>query len=183
MGIAQFWANRVSLNAETHKYHITRVQPPDEYHYPVDDSFFTNTVAQQSLRFGASLPSLLPTLNLTVPANWTDIANGLYFPFDSDRQYHPEYASYVYGVKVKQADVILTGFPLMTNISKTVRLNDLNVKQNYIKQINYRLLMLTLSMCVRVVSRVVFTGLPRPHGQEWAGHDLGHVYDWLHGLA
>lgn len=49
----------------------------------------------------------------------------MYIPFDVTNNYHPEYDGYR-GIEVKQADVILLGFPLMVNMSLDVRRNDLS---------------------------------------------------------
>ncbi|GAB0096820.1 protein-glucosylgalactosylhydroxylysine glucosidase [Sergentomyia squamirostris] len=50
--IAQFWASRVSHNSTTNKYDINNIMGPDEDHENVDNNFYTNIAARQSLQFG-----------------------------------------------------------------------------------------------------------------------------------
>jgi len=63
-------------------------------------------------------------LNQKVPSNWTNIAGQIKIPFDSQKQIHPEYDGYS-GQVIKQADVVLLGFPLMYEMKNSVRKNDL----------------------------------------------------------
>lgn len=53
------------------------------------------------------------------------MSQNLYIPFDEKNQYHPEFKGYTKGTKIKQADAILLGFPLLMNMSAKVRVNDL----------------------------------------------------------
>ncbi|CAC5394365.1 PGGHG [Mytilus coruscus] len=117
--IADFWASRVTLDKDTGLYHINNVMPPDEYHWPVNDSAYTNYVAKISLEAPFKIPSIQPM------TSYQNIADNMFIPFNKSGQWHPEYDSYSEDVIVKQADVILLGFPLMMNISKEVRRNDL----------------------------------------------------------
>lgn len=55
---------------------------------------------------------------------WLDVANRLVILFDDVRGIHPEYKGYVHET-IKQADVVLLGFPLGFNMSAAVRQNDL----------------------------------------------------------
>ncbi|XP_076099851.1 protein-glucosylgalactosylhydroxylysine glucosidase-like [Mytilus galloprovincialis] len=117
--IADFWESRVTLDKDTGLYHINGVMPPDEYHWPVNDSAYTNYVAKISLEAPYKILS-------TQPKNsYQNIADNLFIPFNNTGQWHPEYDSYTEDVIVKQADVILLGYPLMMNLSKEVRRNDL----------------------------------------------------------
>lgn len=59
-----------------------------------------------------------------VPAEWLKIAANIVIPFDETLQIHPEFDGYN-GQTIKQADVVLLGFPLMYPMSDTVRYNDL----------------------------------------------------------
>ncbi|NXT71519.1 PGGHG glucosidase, partial [Chaetops frenatus] len=102
----------------------TGVMPPDEYHSHVDNSAYTNAVARRSLNFAADLAR---DLLLPVPEEWEDRARKIKMPFDEERKYHPEYDGYSPGEPVKQADVVLLGFPLMHPMSAEVRRNDLEM--------------------------------------------------------
>ena len=56
---------------------------------------------------------------------WATVSAALVFLFNETAQLHWEYANYTLGEKIKQADVVLLGFPLMMNMSKQIRRNDL----------------------------------------------------------
>ena len=75
-----------------------------------------------SLEFGIFASELLKQ---PYPSSWVDMIEKIKIPFDEVNQYHPEYDGYS-GQEIKQADVILLGFPLMYNMTKQVRANDLN---------------------------------------------------------
>ncbi|XP_077977259.1 protein-glucosylgalactosylhydroxylysine glucosidase-like [Glandiceps talaboti] len=120
--VATFWAHRVELNSHTKLYEIHDVMGPDEYHQSVKNSVYTNVIAKISLNLPYYAAKMI---NATLPADWKNIADNMYIPFDKEHQYHPEYDGYRNGTTVKQADVILLGFPLMYNLSQTVRRNDL----------------------------------------------------------
>ncbi|XP_066467270.1 protein-glucosylgalactosylhydroxylysine glucosidase isoform X1 [Tiliqua scincoides] len=122
--IAQFWCSRVVWNPEEESYHITGVLPPDEYHSAVDNSVYTNTIAQKSLDFAVDLGS---QLQIPFPEEWKEIGKKIKVPFDQSRHYHPEYDGYCPGEQVKQADVVLLGFPVMYPMEPEVRRNDLEM--------------------------------------------------------
>ncbi|NXT93763.1 PGGHG glucosidase, partial [Anhinga rufa] len=122
--VAHYWCSRMVWSEEEQCYHIKGVMPPDEYHYRVDNSVYTNAVAQRSLNFAADVARdfLIP-----VPEEWVDCAQKVKVPFDAEKKYHPEYDGYSPGEPVKQADVVLLGFPLMLPMSNEVRRNDLEM--------------------------------------------------------
>ena len=115
---AEFWANRAVYNDSKKAYVIYDVMPPDEYAEVVNNSAYTNTIAKLNLEFAYQV---LPNAS----ESWKTIAQNMFIPFDSTNNYHPEYEGYN-GFEVKQADVILLGFPLMINMSLDVRRNDLS---------------------------------------------------------
>ena len=57
-GIAQFWAGRVTANADG-SYSINNVAGPDEYSNGVNDGVYTNAVAATALRAATSAAALL----------------------------------------------------------------------------------------------------------------------------
>ncbi|NXW67066.1 PGGHG glucosidase, partial [Hirundo rustica] len=122
--VAQYWCSRMVWSEEEQLYHIRGVMPPDEYHSQVDNSAYTNAVARRSLNFAADMAR---DLLLPVPEEWEDRARKIKVPFDEERKYHPEYDGYSPGEPVKQADVVLLGFPLMHPMSAEVRRNDLEM--------------------------------------------------------
>jgi len=122
-GVATFWAGRVRDGGHSHpgQYVIDHVMCPDEDADDVSNSVYTNAIAQAALRW-AHNASLLCGLE---PAdNWTTIADRLYIPFDGSAQMHPEFEGYD-GREVKQADVVLLGYPLMYPMTDAVKRNDL----------------------------------------------------------
>uniref|UniRef100_A0A8C4Y686 Protein-glucosylgalactosylhydroxylysine glucosidase n=1 Tax=Gopherus evgoodei TaxID=1825980 RepID=A0A8C4Y686_9SAUR len=122
--VAQYWCSRVVWSQEEQCYHIKGVMPPDEYRYSVDNSVYTNAVAQKSLNFAAEVAC---DFQIPVPEEWQEVAKKVKVPFDAARNYHPEYDGYSPGKQVKQADVILLGYPVMYPMSPEVRKNDLEM--------------------------------------------------------
>ncbi|NXJ68026.1 PGGHG glucosidase, partial [Rostratula benghalensis] len=122
--VARYWCSRMVWSQEEQCYHIRGVMPPDEHHCRVDNSVYTNAVAQRSLIFAADLAG---DFSIPVPEEWVDCAKNIKVPFDAEKKYHPEYDGYSPGEPVKQADVVLLGFPLMHPMSPEVRRNDLEM--------------------------------------------------------
>jgi trehalose/maltose hydrolase-like predicted phosphorylase len=60
-------------------------------------------------------------LGQDVPEEWSNISQKMLIPFDEEKQYHPEYEGYNLNIKVKQADTILIGYPLMYDMDRKVR--------------------------------------------------------------
>ena len=56
---------------------------------------------------------LCDTQNITKAANWSAIASKLNLVYDAEFNYHPQYEEYERPTMIKQADVVLLGFPLM----------------------------------------------------------------------
>lgn len=115
---AEFWASRAVYNDSKKAYVIYDVMPPDEDAEVVNNSAYTNTIAKMNLEFAYEV---LPNAS----ESWKTIAQNMYVPFDATNNYHPEYEGYN-GIEVKQADVILLGFPLMVDMNMNVRRNDLS---------------------------------------------------------
>ena len=110
---ADFWVSRSTLEKNSGKYYINNVMPPDEYHYPVNNSIYTNVVAKMNLQLAIKFAKIL---GLSVPDEWLTVAENMYIPFDTNLEYHPEYEGFnITDPKsvVKQADTILINFPLM----------------------------------------------------------------------
>eukprot|EP01121_Diplochlamys_sp_Union-15-3_P009573 TRINITY_DN2608_c0_g1_i2.p1 TRINITY_DN2608_c0_g1~~TRINITY_DN2608_c0_g1_i2.p1 ORF type:complete len:415 (+),score=76.41 TRINITY_DN2608_c0_g1_i2:115-1245(+) len=118
-GISQFWASRVVKSGDL--YEINGVIPPDEYAVNIDNSVFTNVVAGMALNFTVQCGALL---NFSTPSQWTEIASNIKIPIDSKNNIHLEYDGYNGGT-IKQADVVLLGFPLSYPMSEQMRYNDL----------------------------------------------------------
>ncbi|XP_043938824.1 protein-glucosylgalactosylhydroxylysine glucosidase [Protopterus annectens] len=122
--IAEYWSSRTSWNVSSQNYDIIGVMPPDEYQEGVNNSVYTNVVAKYSLQFAVDLAY---QLQIEAPKEWQEIADNICVPFDQVKQYHPEFDGYQQGTNVKQADVVLLGFPLSFPMSSAVRENDLEI--------------------------------------------------------
>ncbi|KAH3765729.1 protein-glucosylgalactosylhydroxylysine glucosidase [Pelomyxa schiedti] len=117
--IADFWVGRVEPTGSG--YSITDIIPPDEYADHVADSVYTNYVASEALNFATTVAKIL---GYTPNPYYTSVSEALNILFDEASQLHPEYDGYA-GQTIKQADVVLLGFPLMMEMDDSVRLNDL----------------------------------------------------------
>ena len=120
------------------------VLPPDEDAQPYkNNSVYTNAVAALSIRLADHVSCIT---NKLVPPKWLDVAANLHFPFDEASQIHLEYEGFnisklahwrfplidwrvfvlrLENTTIKQADVVLLGFPLMWPMTEVVRRNDL----------------------------------------------------------
>ncbi|CAK1602766.1 unnamed protein product [Parnassius mnemosyne] len=124
--IADFWASRAVINYTTGLYDIKNVMGPDEDHSNVTNSAFTNVVAGYSLYLAEYVSCLCKEYYLSkAPEHYADIAWSLALPYDGEWDYHPEYAEYKRSEKIKQADVVLLGFPLQYPMNESTRANDL----------------------------------------------------------
>lgn len=100
---AVFWGERVE--AKNGRYEISTQIGPDEYHENIDNSVFTNRMVQWHLDQALTLldwlqanapdaaSRLIESLDLsdTRRARWRDIVEGMYIPFDSERQIHVQF--------------------------------------------------------------------------------------------
>ncbi|XP_069866044.1 protein-glucosylgalactosylhydroxylysine glucosidase-like [Dipodomys merriami] len=122
--VAEFWCSRVEWSSEDEEYHLKGVMPPDEYHSGVNNSVYTNVLVQNSLRFAAALAQ---DLGLSVPDQWLVVADKIKVPFDPERNFHPEFDGYEPGEEVKQADVVLLGYPVPFRLRPDVRRRNLEI--------------------------------------------------------
>ncbi|MGK5545916.1 discoidin domain-containing protein, partial [Streptomyces sp. URMC 127] len=106
-GIAEFWAGRVSRNADG-SYSVKDTAGPDEYSNGVDDAVFTNAGAATALRNATRAARLLGE---RAPGEWTAIADRIRIPYDAQRKVFEQYDGYR-GSKIKQADTVLLMYPL-----------------------------------------------------------------------
>ncbi|MEU3710789.1 discoidin domain-containing protein [Streptomyces catenulae] len=106
-GIAEFWASRVTRNADG-SYSVKNVAGPDEYSNGVDDGVFTNAGAATALRHALRVAAVLGE---PAPAAWRTVADKLRIPYDSEHKVFAQYAGYR-GTTIKQADTVLLMYPL-----------------------------------------------------------------------
>ncbi|XP_059253487.1 protein-glucosylgalactosylhydroxylysine glucosidase isoform X1 [Mustela nigripes] len=122
--VAEFWCSRVEWSPEEGTYHLKGVMPPDEYHSGVNNSVYTNVLVQNSLRFAAALAQ---DLGQPVPSKWLVVADKIKVPFDPRQNFHPEFDGYQPGEEVKQADVVLLGYPVPFHLSPHIRRKNLEI--------------------------------------------------------
>ncbi|XP_046300625.1 protein-glucosylgalactosylhydroxylysine glucosidase [Marmota monax] len=122
--VAEFWCSRVEWSSREKQYHLRGVMPPDEFHSGVNNSTYTNVLVQTSLHFAAGLAE---DLGLPVPNQWLVVADKIKVPFDPERNFHPEFDGYEPGEEVKQADVVLLGYPVPFPLSPDVRRKNLEM--------------------------------------------------------
>lgn len=123
-GAAAFWASRATRGAAG-RWHIDHVEGPDEYHYPVSDSVYTNVAARTTLRLAAKAARVV---GKTTPPRWARIANGLVVlkprRMGGQPAVRPEFRGY-HGDQVKQADTVMLSYPWSTVQPRRVDLSDL----------------------------------------------------------
>ncbi|XP_003461364.1 protein-glucosylgalactosylhydroxylysine glucosidase isoform X4 [Cavia porcellus] len=122
--VAEFWCSRVEWNASENKFDLRGVMPPDEYHAGVSNSVYTNVLVQNSLHFAAALAR---DLGEPIPDQWLVVADKIKVPFDPEWNFHPEFDGYELGDEVKQADVVLLGYPVPFPLSPDVRRRNLEI--------------------------------------------------------
>jgi trehalose/maltose hydrolase-like predicted phosphorylase len=105
---AEFWVSRVEHNRELDRYELSDVVCADEYAEHVNNDAFTNAAVAHALHLTARAAALLGE---PAPAEWMEIADRMYVPYDDARGIHVEYDGYD-GRRTKQADVELLAYPL-----------------------------------------------------------------------
>ncbi|CAL8123676.1 unnamed protein product [Orchesella dallaii] len=133
--IAEFWTSRSTYNASTRFYDIKGVMPPDEDNHGVDNNGYTNIGAGYSIFYAKYAECLCGTsMDMEVPEEWLDLAKSLKLLYDEELDYHPEFEGYVFGTPIKQADVVLMGFPQLYDMPAATRRNDLLVYANVTRE-------------------------------------------------
>ena len=120
-GAADFWASRATPTGGG-SYAINQVEGPDEHHWPVDNSVYTNVGAITTLRLATQVAQMLGKQPKPL---WTTVANGLPVLLDPATMVRPEFEGYA-GDTIKQADVVMLTYPWEWPQSATIGLNDLN---------------------------------------------------------
>jgi maltose phosphorylase len=100
IAIARFWAQRVSFSDAKQQWVMLGVTGPNEYENNVDNNWYTNLMAQWTLRYAAEAIDLARGLDAAATstildrvdldetaerAQWAAIADGLHFPEDPER--------------------------------------------------------------------------------------------------
>lgn len=90
------------------------VMGPDEDHHDIDNNVYTNVNAAINLYFGDFAGCACKDVLKVTEAdyeNFVKIAKSLKLLYDNERDFHPQFEGYD-GEEIKQADVVLIGYPL-----------------------------------------------------------------------
>jgi len=68
---------------------------PDEHHFNINNSVFTNMIAVQSLRTAQFAAALI---HQTPDPRWEEVASRMYIHVDKRYNYHPEFDNYTIGL-------------------------------------------------------------------------------------
>ncbi|XP_035912953.1 protein-glucosylgalactosylhydroxylysine glucosidase-like [Anopheles stephensi] len=150
---ARFWKSRVDYNPDTDTFDIGRIMGPDEDHHNVTNSIYTNVIAAHNLFFGAFVGchcrASLPEASEEEFAQFVRVAKSITLPYNAQYDVHPEYQEYTFGTQIKQADVVLLGYPLEFPMKESTKANNLKL----------------------------YSMVTRPDGpaMTWAIHTIGHL--------
>ena len=95
IGIARFWHQRATFSTEKNKYVILGVTGPNEYENNVNNNWYTNYIAQWSIRYAVEqiakvkegypedYSRIMGQTGLTEQEleEWVQVADGMYFPY------------------------------------------------------------------------------------------------------
>ncbi|GHP13290.1 maltose phosphorylase [Lentilactobacillus fungorum] len=89
--ISRFWADRVHFSQRKQQYMIHGVTGPDEYENNVDNNWYTNILAQWTLKYTLEIlakvsPEQAKKLNVSEAEKkqWQDIVDKMYLPYDKE---------------------------------------------------------------------------------------------------
>lgn len=77
--LADFWASRVTYVPDKYRYEILHVTSVSEPHNDIPNDTFTNASARKALEIAKAAAAVV---GVAPDPHWTDVANGLYLPFD-----------------------------------------------------------------------------------------------------
>jgi kojibiose phosphorylase len=134
MQAARFWNSRAEFNRETGEYSINRVIGPDEFHAHVDDSVYTNMMAQWTLRKGMEYAALSKSrypdtwrrierkMQLTEKEMnlWNEVSNGLRIIYDEKSGIYEEFDGYFRLKDITVTEFDGNGMPVIRNESEEV---------------------------------------------------------------
>lgn len=109
---ADYWVSRVTFNKPKNRYEILQVVPPDENAGLVNNSVYTNAIAQMNLRIADRAARLA---GFTPNTNWRKVADGMYIPYDAAKKRFIAHDGYK-GLDAKQADAELLAYPIQYKI-------------------------------------------------------------------
>lgn len=85
--------------------------------------------------FASCICHQLDPTRYDVNSNWTSIAKHITLIYDRELDYYPQYDGYNLNITIKQADVVLLGYPLeFANIQPSTRRNNLKLYANLTRE-------------------------------------------------
>jgi trehalose/maltose hydrolase-like predicted phosphorylase len=109
---------------------------PDEDHHIVDNNGYTNVNAAINLYFGAFAGCTCKDVLKVNDADFekfTQIARSLVLLYDKVNDYHPQFEGYENDT-IKQADVVLIGYPLQLPMNASTKKNNLDLYANLTRE-------------------------------------------------
>ena len=125
-GLAKFWVSRADHDADG-TWHLRDTMSPDEYSGNSSDPPYTTAVAIITLR---AAHALAPSVGAQPNATFLAVSQQLRILYDPKLDYHPEHIGYLPNQTIKQADVVMLGYPLAWNLSESSQRNDLKIYAN-----------------------------------------------------
>ncbi|XP_064602978.1 protein-glucosylgalactosylhydroxylysine glucosidase-like [Liolophura sinensis] len=122
--IAEFWESRITYDTSKKLYKISGVMPPGKSSFLVNNSMYTNSVANISLM----LPhQLFPEQGIPFSDKFKAYADSLFIPFDENLRFNPAFDKYQPGSPVKEPEVLLLNIALTDDIGVDVEKKNLKV--------------------------------------------------------
>jgi trehalose/maltose hydrolase-like predicted phosphorylase len=129
---ADFWASRVSWNADQKRYEIVHVTSVAENYNDVPNDTFTNLSAQKVLRIAVKAAALVGD---RADPHWADVAAKLYIPFSVAEQRHLDFDASVPHEPLEGSTLGLLMYPsLDVPMTAQIRRNDFDYTMIAVKQ-------------------------------------------------
>jgi maltose phosphorylase len=127
IGIARFWKQRVNWSAEKNSYVILGVTGPNEYENNINNNWYTNKLAAWCMRYAREAAELVKStdadeyLRIVALTNfkeeqefadWTNIADQMYYPFDTKHNVYLQQDGYLDKEQILVADLAAEHRPL-----------------------------------------------------------------------
>ncbi|MHB9038780.1 MAG: glycosyl hydrolase family 65 protein [Armatimonadota bacterium] len=110
---ADYWISRVKWVSEKGRYEILQVVPPDENAELINNSAYTNIIAQMNLQLAQKAAK---QIGVAPSPKWDEVAEKMYIPYDATNKRFIAFEGHKPNWKAKQADSELIIYPLQYNI-------------------------------------------------------------------
>lgn len=111
---ADYWVSRVKWNPAKDRYEILQVVPPDENADQINNSAYTNIIAQMNLQ----IAGLAAKIIWAAPnPKWEQVAGKMYIPYDPNSKRFIAFDGHKPKWKAKQADTELIIYPLQYKLA------------------------------------------------------------------